>query len=203
MLTYCSLYKLYALFQSHKNSKHDSSSQNVLPHARQVHCVFRTRKYCCQITAALGHKLCCLIFNDVSEHHAATLLTVLHFRIYSSTETLKEKCYRIVGTNLSKDKFIAVSCSHLTWRQLIQTYSCYQTSTHSCFSAHRFDFHNKNITVEGRLPTLNFSGDYVIRGKFVEHRIYGGTGQFNTTLRRFSLTRQVKGTSDIVVRCNI
>ena len=78
-----------------------------------------------------------------------------------------------------------MSCSNLTRRQLIHTYCSYQTLTHNCFSAHRFDFHNKNITVEGRLPALNFTGDYEVSGKLVKHQI-SGQGHMDVSYRKFS-----------------
>ena len=104
---------------------------------------------------------------------------MVHFQIYNT----QRQGFRNTCTNVMDDKFIAVNCSYVTWRQWIQTYCSYHTSTHNCFSAHRFDFQNKNITVEGRLTTLNFTGDYVIRGKFVEHQI-SGQGQVDVSYRK-------------------
>jgi hypothetical protein len=78
-----------------------------------------------------------------------------------------------VGNDVPSSKCIAVSCSHLTWHQFLQTYCSYHTSTISCFSVHRFDLPNKNIPLEGRLPIFNFTGPYHLTGRVLNHVMYG------------------------------
>jgi len=99
--------------------------------------------------------------------------------------TAGNRSYRNVNIIVPDSKFIAVSSSYLTRRQFLQTYCSYQIPTHSCFSAHRFDFHNKNITVEGRVPELNFTGSYHVNGKVLGHHL-DGQGPFYFNFGKFS-----------------
>ena len=110
------------------------------------------------------------------------------------------RSYRNVSTNVPNGTFIAVSSSHLIWRQFLQTHCSYQTPTHSCFPAHRFDFHNKNVTVEGRVPELNFTGSYKLNEKIVEHRVQGN-GPFHLSYRYVLLPKQMLDNSLHLV-CN-
>ena len=107
------------------------------------------------------------------------------FRSNNVPGTGGNRSYRNVSTNVPDSKFIAVSFSHLKTRQFLHTHCSYQTPTHSSFSAHRFDFHNMNITVEGRVPELNFTGEYKLAGKLVGHQIHGH-GPFHIPYRKFS-----------------
>jgi hypothetical protein len=56
---------------------------------------------------------------------------------------------------------------------ILQIYRSYQSPTNCCFSAHRFDFENKRITLEGRVPGIILSGDYEMGGSYLDYILYG------------------------------